>query len=318
MSHSATMTALVQAYLDMRHKLGFALRSQGAELRLFARYADRIGHQGPITTALAVRWATLPPKADPTYWAARLDTVRRFARYRAGFDPATEIPPEKLLGSAHRRPTPHIYSEPEIEALLKVAAQLDSAAGLRPHTYVTLFGLLLCTGLRISEALRLTRDTVDLENGVLTVRQTKYKKSRLVPLHHSALDALRHYREQRDRHFPLSRCEAFFLAKRDTPLDYRRALAIFTLLRERLGWKRTTHGRAPRIHHMRHTFVVRRVLRWYQEGVQVDRKMLALCTYLGHVSVSDTYWYLSAVPELLAVTAERFERFASSENGDAP
>jgi integrase len=318
MSRPVSMVALVEAYLDTRHRLGFALRSQGAELRLFARYAERIGHQGPITTALAVQWARLPKEANSIYWATRLDIVRRFARYRAAFDSNTEVPPERLLGSAYRRPTPHIYSEHEVQALLEAAAQLKPPEGLCPHTYATLFGLLLCTGLRISEALRLTRDAVDLNNGILTVRETKYKKSRMVPLHRSAIEALRRYSEQRDRHFLLRRSEAFFLAKHDTPLNYRQVLRTFTSLRERLGWGRTAHGRAPRIHDMRHSFTVRRVLRWYQEGVDVDRKMAALSTYLGHVSVSDTYWYLSAVPELLAVTAERFERFAQGDNGGTP
>jgi len=162
-----TMLELAEEYLASRRNLGYALMIEGAELVRFARYADRIGHRGPISTQLAVQWSKLPVGADPIYWARRLDIVRRFARYRALFDPATEIPQPGLLGRAYRRPTPYIYSDDEVAALLKAARSLGPAGGLRPHTYETLFGLLACTGLRISEALGLTDQDVNLERGIL-------------------------------------------------------------------------------------------------------------------------------------------------------
>ena len=173
MTRAPSMTDLVRDYLGHRRRLGFRLDDAGQLLMRFAEYADRAGHRGPLTTDLAVRWACLPRDGSPAYRARRLDLVRGFARYRAIFDPATEVPPRGLLGPAYRRATPHIYSEAEVSALLAAARQLAPAGGLRPHTYATLFGLLACTGLRLSEALNLTRSDVDWERGLLTVRQTK-------------------------------------------------------------------------------------------------------------------------------------------------
>jgi integrase len=184
------MVKLVEDYLACRRKLGFALKIEGQELLRFAKFADQIDHRGPITTELAIRWAKLPKKADPIYWARRLDIVRRFAKHRALFDLCTEIPPEGILGPSYRRMPPYIYSNEEIADLILAASKLGPAKGLRPHTYVTLFGLLASTGLRISEALRLTRNDVDWKVGVLMVKASKFKKSRLVPLHHTTTEAL--------------------------------------------------------------------------------------------------------------------------------
>ena len=233
-----SMTRLAEEYLALRRKLGFALEATGSVLLNFARYADRSGHQGPVTIELAVRWARLPQGADPLWWALRLDVVRGFARHRAAADPRTEIPPPGLLGPSHRRQNPHIYSENEIAALLGAAGKLPPADGLRPHTYTTLLGLLSSTGLRVSEALRLDRAHVDLgDSGVLTVVETKFRKSRLVPLHPSTKMALRAYAERRDRHHPLMRAGPFFVSAAGSPLRYR-----------------TVHHRArrPRLHRGRH------------------------------------------------------------------
>ena len=180
---SQNMVKLVEDYLNCRRKLGFALKIEGQELLRFANFADQIGHRGPITTELAIRWAKLPKKADPIYWARRLDIVRRFAKHRVLFDLCTEIAPEGVLGPSYRRMPPYIYSNEEIADLILAASKLGPPKGLRPHTYVTLFGLLASTGLRISEALRLTCNDVDWKVGVLTVKASKFKKSRLVPLH---------------------------------------------------------------------------------------------------------------------------------------
>lgn len=232
-----TMLELAEEYLASRRNLGYALMIEGAELVRFARYADRIGHRGPISTQLAVQWSKLPVGADPIYWARRLDIVRRFARYRALFDPATEIPQPGLLGRAYRRPTPYIYSDDEVAALLKAARSLGPAGGLRPHTYETLFGLLACTGLRISEALGLTDQDVNLERGILVVRASKFKKSRLVPLHPSATSALHRYAEHRRRYHPAVKSDAFFLTERATSLKYHKTLMTFLALSTKLGWR---------------------------------------------------------------------------------
>ena len=305
-----TMTALVDEYLAFRRNLGFTLKSEGRELRSFARYADHTGHEGGITAELAVRWAQLPATADRVYWARRLGLVSRFARYLLASDPSTEVPDPGFFGSSHRRREPHIYSDVEITQLLRAAARLWPASGLRPKTYTTLLGLLASTGLRIAEALRLSRDEVDLDIGVLTVSETKFHKSRLVPLHPTTTMALRCYAEHRDHFCRLPRARTFFLSDAGIPVKYRRVNDAFVKLRRRLGWMADGGRRLPTIHDMRHTFACRRLLGWYEEGADVNLKMPALSTYLGHVRVSDTYWYLTAIPELMARAAARFEKAA--------
>ena len=197
MSVAKNMFTLAQEYLDYRRKLGFKLKIEGQQLLRFAEYADQSGHQGPLTAELALRWVRSPDAATRLHQARRLIVVRGFAKYRAIFDPDTEIPPDRLFGKTHQRTQPHIYSDAEIRELMTAAGQLRRTDALRPRTYRTLFGLLASTGLRISEALRLRREDVDLEQGVLTITETKFDKSRLVVLHPSAREQLRAYRPTR-------------------------------------------------------------------------------------------------------------------------
>jgi integrase len=308
MKSKTCITEIVQQYLDFRRQLGYQLKIEGEELRRFGQFADKLGHQGPITNDLAVHWATLPANGSRVYHARRLDMVRRLAKHQALFDPHTEIPVKGLLGpSYHPRPSPHIYTDGEITALLKAASELGPQNGLRPHTFVTLFGLLASTGLRISEALKLDLQDVDLEDSLLTVRASKFKKSRFVPLHPSSTAALRRYIQHRGNRHPHCTSTSFFLTEHATPQKYHKTFMTFKALREKLGWHGSGSQGPPRIHDFRHTFAVRRLLLWYQQGADLHAKIVALATYLGHVKVSDTYWYLTAVPELLALVAERFE-----------
>ena len=301
---------LVDEYLTARRALGFDLETAEVFLRDFARHADRIGHSGSVTIELAVQWARASRSSNPAQAARRLTVVRQFARYRARFDPATEVPPVGLLGRFPRRSAPHIYTAVEMAALLQEASCLLPRNGLRPATYVAYFSLLASTGLRLSEGRRLTTDDVDLVNGILTIRETKFRKTRLVPLHPTTTQALRHYADRRDACLAAPRSQYFFRTEHSSRLTRTAVETTFRRIRQRLDWTGRGRTRQPRIHDLRHTFVVRRLLRWYQEGTNVDRKILALATYLGHVRVADTYWYCSAVPELLASTAQRFERFA--------
>jgi integrase len=300
----------VDEYLALRRGLGFDLETPRWMLLDFARYADRIGHQGPVTIDLAVHWALSSRSSDPAQATRRLSAVRQFARHRAVFDPATEIPPIGLLGRVPRRKQPHIYSGAEVAALLRQASLLLPRRGLRPRTYVAFFSLLVSTGLRLSEACRLAPSEVDLANGVLTVREGKFRKSRLVPLHPTATQALTRYAAYRDACRDAPRAGCFFRTDRAPALTRAAVEKTFSRLRHRLGWTAQGRARRPRIHDLRHTFAVRRLLRWYEDGAEVDRKILALATYLGHAKATDTYWYLSAVPELMAITSQRFERFA--------
>ena len=310
---NSTVLSIVETYLRDRRVLGYQLLIEGQELQRFARYADETGHVGPLTTELALRWAQLPVASDPLYRARRLDIVRRFAQHQALHDPRTEVPPSGVLGPAYRRVPPHIYTPQEISALLEASSRLGPSGGLRPHTYRTLFGLLACTGLRISEALRLARLDVDFEAGMLTIRNTKFHKSRLVPLHISAVKELREYALRRDRYLPLSTSPKFFLTEFGTAQKYWRTLMTFLTLRNALGWAES-HP-VPRIHDLRHTFAVRTLLGWYNEGTSIGNRIVALSTYLGHAKVSDTYWYLSAAPELLAAAGARFEASRCHHSG---
>ena len=302
---------LVDEYLNARRGLGFGLETDEGFLRDFARHAERIGHNGPVTIELAVRWALASRSTNPVQAARRLAIVRQFAQYRALVDPATEVPPVGFLGPIpRRRSTPHIYTEAEIAALLEQARCLRPRDGLRPATYGAFFALLASTGLRLSEARRLTTDDADLVDGILTIRETKFRKSRLVPLHPTTTRALRRYADRRDACLAAPRSDYFFRTEKASRLSLTSVETTFRELRRRLDWTAQGRTRQPRIHDLRHSFVVRRLLRWYQEGADVDRKILALATYLGHAKVADTYWYCTAVPELLASTGQRFERFA--------
>lgn len=308
------LAPLIDDYLTVRRRLGFKLDKPEALLTDFADYVDRIGHDGPITVELALAWVVSSSSGRASR-AARLAAVRGFARHQAAFEPATEIPPAGLLGRGPRRKQPHIYSDEEIAALLNQASLLSPRDGLCPRTYVTLFGLLASTGLRPSEACRLEVGDVDLIRGVLTVRETKFRKSRLVPMHPTTTQALTHYAAFRDAAAVASRSARFFRTERTLALTADAVYSTFARLRQHLGW--TSHGRArrPRVCDLRHTFAVRRLLGWYADGVDVNSRILALSTYLGHAGVADTYWYLSAVPELMAIASQRFERLAAPDRG---
>ena len=318
MNYQKTMLEWAQEYLSYRRAMGFRLHKEGQQLLKFAVYADELGHTGSLTVELALRWSRLPVDASPLYWARRLETVRGFARYLSLFDPATQIPTSRLLGPAHHRNPPHLYSEEEIQALLREAKNLLPANGLRPRTYTTLFGLLACTGMRIGEALKLDRPDVDLDGGLLTVRLSKFGKSRFVPLHPSATEALRQYASFLDKHHVFRHSLAFFVGQSGNRLVYSTVRHVFSQLRDQLRWPPDANGRPPRIHDLRHMFACRRLLKWCEEGIDVHCAMPTLSTYLGHAKTSDTYWYLTATPELLATCAERFERFTGSEWRNEP
>jgi integrase/recombinase XerD len=303
--------ALVGDFIELRRGLGYRSPSQERALRAFARYLDREGHDGPIPLELSLDWAASSTSADPRNPARRLRTVRGFLRHLSALDGATEVPTPGLLGpTGHRRP-PHVYSDREIGELLQAAAGLAPAGGLRPRCYATLVGLLACTGLRICEALALTCGDVDLAEGILTVRAGKRGRTRLVPLHPSAVPPLRDYATDRRRRYgPPTEGEAFFRTDRSDRVSYNAANHTFIMLRRQLGWTATGRTRLPHVHDLRHRMVVRRIQTWHVQGIDVDRKIAVLATYLGHVEVREVYWYLSAVPELMSIVTERFEAFA--------
>lgn len=314
---TGTVVAAVEDYVTLRRGLGYRSVTQERALRAFARHL--YGHEGPIALESTLDWATSTTSTDPRNPARRLATVRGFLRHLSAMDGVTDVPAAGLLGPTGHRNPPHVYSDSEIAELLAAAGRLAPAGGLRPRCYATLFGLLACTGLRISEALALSCGDVDLESGVITVRAGKRGQTRLVPLHASAVSPLRDFACERERrHGPAEPEDAFFRTDISERLSYNTAYHAFSLLRRRLGWDATGRTRAPRVHDLRHRMVVRRIQTWHAQGVDVDAKIAALATYLGHVEVRDVYWYLSAVPELMNIVADRFEAFSGRPPTGAP
>jgi len=309
------MLAYAEEYLTYRRKLGFKLEIEGRQTLHFARYVDAIGHRGPLTTDLALEWARLPENVTRLYQARRLEVVRCFAKYMSIFDPRTQIPADRLLGIAHRRIQPYIYSLAEISRLLRAARALAPVGGLRPRTYATLIGLLASTGLRTKEALRLPRDDVDFNEGILTIRETKFHKSRLVPMDATVTRAMRKYARFRDSYVPIQGSTTFLLGENGRRLGSSTVYWTFRRLCATCGIRSASGSRAPRLYDMRHTFACRRLLRWHQEGFDVEQAIPALSTFLGHVKVTDTYWYLSGIPELFSVVGAKFERYARQDQG---
>jgi integrase/recombinase XerD len=293
-------------YLRIRRSLGYRLREPEGLLRNFIAFlqAERVSY---ITRQVALRWATQPAKAQPATWAGRLGIIRRFAIWHSATEPRTEIPPAGLLPHRYRRKPPHIYSDEEIEIVLRESQQLPSPNGLRARTYTTLFGLLVATGMRVNEALGLDRVDVDLERGILYIRRTKFGKSRYVPVHASTLAALKRYAEVRDRVFPAPLIPAFFISEKSSRITEWMARYTFAKLSQRVGLRALAkgHGHGPRLQDMRHRFAARTLIHWYRAGLDVERELPKLSTYLGHVHVNDTYWYLEAVPELLQLATDR-------------
>jgi integrase len=317
MTAPLTLLSLAEDYLTERRSLGFDLRITGEQITAFARFIDATGHTGPLTTRITLDWVQGQAKyAKPLSWARRLDVLRPFARYLARLDPATEFPQTAIFGRSHRRLAPHIYSEQEICDLLAAAQRLAPHGGLRPATYATIFGLIAATGLRLSEALHLRCGDIDLDQCLLTVRNTKFRKSRHVPVHPTVAAALNRFMVVRARHSTSNPDMPLFLSSSGGVLPTRTIHWVFQRLRSELGWIARGAYAQPRIHDLRHTFICSRVLLWHEHGTDIDNAMAALSTYVGHAKVSDTYWYLTGVPDLMAVAGKRFEQFAATAGGD--
>ena len=293
-------------YLSVRRTLGFKLRDEGTVLPQFLRFLEE-KDASYITTDLALHWATQPENVQPAHWAHRLRMVRIFAQFRSAVDPRTEIPPQGILPYRYRRKPPYIYDDGEILQLLEAATHLRSPHGLRASTYSTLFGLLAITGMRISEPIALDRGDVDLKQGILTVQHSKFGKSRLIPVHPTTVDKLIEYKRLVSRIFSRPKTPSFFVSERGTRLTHWSVRYTFVKLSHEIGLRAPQDSHGPRLHDIRHAFAVKTLIRWYQTGVDVERHMPKLATYLGHKHVNDTYWYISAVPELLNLATKRLD-----------
>jgi integrase len=296
-----------EQYLATRRAVGFKLTHVEPLLFDFVRYA-RSRNETRVTCDLALRWATQPEGATPAWWKSRLCVVRCFARYLSAVDPATEVPPTDLLprlAAGSNRAEPYLYSDGEVAALLAAARSIRSP--LTAATCETLIGLLVVTGMRVGEALRLDRDDLDRGRGVLTVRDSKFTRSREVPLHESTLAALDRYGWLRDLHRPMPRSASLFVSRTGGRLSYRTMNWHFDRLVRKAGLQPRSDRCRPRLHDMRHRFACITLQEWYRDGVEVQPRLPLLSTYLGHVDPSSTYWYLSAQLDLLAAAASRLE-----------
>lgn len=301
------MSALRQAvaeYLEIRRALGYKLEIHEKLLAQFVDYLDEI----PATTVTvehAMAWATLPTGSTTLWWQARLSMVRGFAVWLAAIDPATEIPPTDLLPCPRQRAIPYLYTDNDMTALLAATSTIRSV--LRAATYRTLIGLLAVTGVRIGEAISMDRDDLDLRSGLLVVRSGKFGKSRELPLHETTVEALHDYLEMRGQIQPDTATEALFISTVATRLCYRNVSRTFRQLTQRAGLTPRSASRLPRLHDLRHSFAVNTIIDGYRTGADVQARLALLSTYLGHVDPANTYWYLSAAPELLALAGERLE-----------
>lgn len=302
-----SLTAELDRYLAVRRSLGYDLTTSERILRRFTRFTDA-EQTTRIDTALFLRWhGTLGP-ANGTTRAARLGAVRLFAQWLSSFDPADEPPPRGLLPSGTARARPHIYSDDQVASIIDAARALPSASGVRGLTCSTLFALIAVTGIRVSEALALDVADLDIDAGVLRVREGKNGKERLLPLDPGTVTKLADYRIERDRligHRPI----ALFVTDKATRMTDCTARYTFAQICQQIGLRSEQlyqrHGRGPRIHDLRHTFAVRTMINWYRTGEDPAREIIRLTTYLGHREPSATYWYLEAVPELLDLAMAR-------------
>lgn len=300
------MTVLRDAvadYLTIRRALGFKLREHEWALARFVSFLERVG-AATITTELALQWAS-DTRGTEGWKAARLSMVRGFAIYLRTIEPATEIPPTGLFAHRKRYAIPYLYSEEDISRLLAAAAALTPDR--RAMLHGTLIGLLAVTGMRISEALGLDCDDVDLDAGVLTIRNTKFGKSRQPPLHQSTVEALTTYERHRAGLRPCPWTQSFFVSARGNRPDKSNVERVFRKLCRHAGLEGPRGSPRPRLHDFRHRFAVQTLLDWHRAGADVQPRLLWLSTYLGHVEPSDTYRYLTAAPKLLALAAKRLE-----------
>jgi integrase/recombinase XerD len=305
-----TLCEAVQEYLTMRRALGFKLRKEGQALLDFVTFMEK-RRASYITQTLALAWAQQPQNVQSAHWAQRLSYVRVFARHRSATDPRTQIPPPGLLPFQPKRARPYLYSDEEIENLLRAALKMScrfERGALRPWVYYCLFGLLSVSGLRLGEARNLELQDVDLENGVLTIRGAKFGKTRLVPLHTSTCQVLRNYVTRRNRHWVGRRVSSFlFVSSWGNRLDGGDIHRTFYALSRQIGLRGPSDKRGPRLHDMRHRFATNTLVHWYRSNQDPERRLPILSAYLGHVHVADTQWYLSGSPELMREAMRRLE-----------
>lgn len=294
---------VLKDYLAMRRKLGYKLQTHEGILPGFITFFEN--QKGSyLTTKLALKWARKSKSTKPACWADRLTILRGFAAYWKMVDPRTEVPPLHILGPHYKRVTPHIYTDQQIAQILDATRKSPSKDS---YTYWTLFGLLLATGMRIGEALALNNEDIDLKQGIITIRRGKLDKPRILPLHATTRKILKQYVQKRNRRFSCSKVTAFFIVMKGKRLSLYIARNTFKRVLDMLGLRTLSQRKRVQLHDLRHTFATRALTGFYQNGQDIDAKIHALSTYLGHKYIQCTYWYLTAVPDLMSQVLSRLE-----------
>jgi integrase/recombinase XerD len=304
-----TLEERLAGYLAVRRALGYRLVRAEKLLGQFIAWMNE-RDENTITTAAALEWATLPPAPDSGWHAYRMSVVRGFAAHLHALDPVHELVPQDLLPQQPRRAVPYLYTDAEIRALMDGSSVIPTPH--RAATMRTLIGLLAVTGMRVGEAIRLNQTDIDHQRGVITVVESKFGKSRQLPVHATTIAALRSYLARHDRPIPIDPTDAVFTSAVGTRLTYCNVHLAFKRIVKHAGLVPRSSVCRPRPHDARHTFAVNTLLDAYRDdigdGEHIQARIALLCTYLGHVNPGSTYWYLQAAPELLALAAERLER----------
>lgn len=300
-----TLQDIAEGYLALRRSFGYRLTGHDRPLADFVAYLDRAGLD-TVTAESALAWA-IESETTPLRHAQRLSIARGFATYLHALDPRNEVPPRDLLPEGRRRVPPHIYTADELAGLMAESRRLQPP--LRAATIETVIGLLVVTGMRSGEAVRLDRGDVDLGTGRLRIIKTKFDQSRELALHPSTMEALKAYAHLRDRHWPCPATVGFFVSgtgRRLSQASLERSFAEL-VCRTALEPAAGSRARRPRPHDVRHSFAVATLIRWHRTGQDVQALLPALSAQLGHVDPASTYWYLAAVPELLALASKRVQ-----------
>ncbi len=293
-------------YLALRRSLGYKLKEDEGILNNFVSFLK--GKYSPtITVKLAMEWALLPKNVQPSHWSKRLSIIRLFSQYLVAYIPETEVPDPGLLYAKTKRTNPHLYSDEQVKEVLKACFD-EPSKGLRHLTYYTFFGLLVVTGCRISELVNLPIGDVDLKAGLITIRNSKFGKSRYLPISTSTIANLIIYSKRRDIFTGQPSADNYFLSEQGKPLTINGVETFYVRLSKKIGLRRKEDSVGPRIHDFRHSYAIKTIIKWYKANADVHQLMPLLATYLGHKKPSDTYWYLSNVPELMALAAQRLEQ----------
>ena len=295
----------IEEYITYKRSLGYAIKIESQELRRFAKYTRSIGYDGPFTAELAMQWASLDNDFSRIYMARRLETLHTVAVYISAFDPEAQIPQNGVFGKAHLRSEPYIYTDDEVMSLISSASSLHSPDGIRICTVASAIGLMYATGIRVSELTGLTIADVRIEEGYLFIHSSKFKKDRIVPVHATAISKLSEYKAFIDSRIGGRNDEDFFFVTSYGHRFNTRAFEYSFQLIRPLVFSDST--KPPRLYDLRHTFACNTIKRWYEAGDDVNHKLYLLSMYMGHVKPEDTYWYLSATPELLGIAARKFE-----------